>query len=122
MIQVTKIRKNIMVHENVIEYITRDLFKGKSLKASINFFLKKFNGCENMYLGGKVNYSFDELYNAVLVDKAQTAIKNSLKLKDGMGYVALLGAAQQFNIPLLELRKAVIAIIGENYNNNILGD
>lgn len=99
--------KTSNVQSNAVEYITRDLLKGKSLKASVNSFLKKFNGQDNMFLGGKVEYTAEQLTHAVMADKAQDAIKAARRMKDGMGFMALKATAQQFNLPENELAKEI---------------
>lgn len=113
---------NANVHPNSIEYITRDLFKGKSLKVAVNSFLKKFNGQENAFLGGKVQHSYDELFAAVLQDKARSTVAGARAMKEGMGFMSLKGSAQQFNIPEKTLARAVADITkGENVNG-VLND
>jgi hypothetical protein len=80
-----------------IEYITRDLFKGKTLEAACRSFAKKFNGESNLFLG-TVNHSAEELVQAVLADKAALAIDNSKRMRPGCAAFAFEGTAAQFNL------------------------
>lgn len=84
-----------MISSNAIEYVTRDLFKGKSLKAACNRFIKKFGGQAAVFLG-TIDYTAKELAQAVLADKARhiTVIEN-------LPYVA-----ERFNLSIPELKEA----------------
>ena len=104
---------------NAIEYVTRDLFKGKSLKAAANSFVKKFSGQENAFVG-EVKFSANELVEAVVRDKAKTAIASAERLKPGMGHIALEATAQRFNIPIEALASAVARELGGGDGNGIL--
>lgn len=84
-----------MVTQNAIEYITRDLFKGKSLKISCNNFIKKFGNTEACFIGN-VDYSAEDLMQAVLKDKAQLVSK----------FEYLPSVATRFNLKLSDLQKA----------------
>lgn len=71
------------VSENAIEYITRQVFKNKSLSKSINSFIKTFNGGTNPLLApGVLNYSKEQLEDAYYNDKATTFIKNDKDIKN----------------------------------------
>ena len=63
------------VHGNMIEYATQELFKQKGKKSADKVFkavAEKFNGKENMFLGGKVSIDAEQLKNAVYDDKIKT--------------------------------------------------
>ena len=106
---------NESVTPNAIEYVTRDLFKGKSLKSACKSFIKKFSGESHML--GTVDYSVDELMDAVVDDKAKEVIKTGLKYKEGMGHIALSGLSDRYNIDIDVLRAKVKELTkGENVN------
>ena len=63
------------VHGNMIEYATQELFKQKGKKSADKVFksvAEKFNGKENMFLGGKVSITPEQLKDAVYKDKIKT--------------------------------------------------
>lgn len=107
--------------EIAIEYITRDLYKGKTLNAAVKSFVRKFKGKDNTFLG-KVEATEEEIYSAVLDDKAEFAIGAARKMKPGMGSYALDGTAQQFNLPKGELVSAIKRKLGRDDGNGILRD
>ncbi|MFZ3116941.1 MAG: hypothetical protein WA159_01360 [Variovorax sp.] len=94
------------VNPLVIEYITRDLFKGKSLQAACRSFARKFNGEANLFLG-TVNYTVEELVHAVLADKAALAIANSKRMRPGCAAFALSGTAATFNLDTQQLSREI---------------
>ena len=71
----TQATPEVKVTASMIEYITQDVFKGKSLKSAINEFIKKFNGQNNMFLGGLVNVTFDALMNEYIKDHCDDVVK-----------------------------------------------
>lgn len=95
-----------IVNPLVIEYITRDLFKGKGLQAACRSFARKFNGEANLFLG-TVNYSVEELVHAVLADKAALAIANSKRMRPGCAAFALSGTAATFNLDTQQLSREI---------------
>lgn len=103
-----------------IEYITRELFKGKRLETACKAFIKKFQGKGNVFLGN-VDYTASQLATAVLEDKARLAIEGSKRMRGGMGYISRLGIAQQFNLDVDALTAAIARIIVADDCNNILG-
>ncbi|CAN7783120.1 hypothetical protein LJR175_008270 [Variovorax sp. LjRoot175] len=80
-----------------IEYVTRDLFKGKSLRAASKAFHRRFSGEDNIFLG-RVTQSIEEIMQAILSDKAALAIQNARRMKVGNAHIAIEGTAQQFNL------------------------
>jgi hypothetical protein len=60
------------IHPNLVEYLTQEIFKKKSLKQAAKSIQKKFNGTENWALGGPVEFTVDELIEAYYQDKATT--------------------------------------------------
>lgn len=94
------------VNPLVIEYITRDLFKGKGLQAACRSFARKFNGEANLFLG-TVNYTVEELVHAVLADKAALAIANSKRMRPGCAAFALSGTAATFNLDTQQLSREI---------------
>lgn len=62
-----------VVSPTAIEYVTRSLFAKKSLRAASKAFFMKFNGQDNLFLG-RVDYSVEQIMQAVLADKAALAI------------------------------------------------
>lgn len=61
----------------IVEYITRDVFKGKKLASAISSFFKKFNGKTNPFLGrGVLNLSKEKILDEYYKDKMQTFIRN----------------------------------------------
>jgi len=102
-----------------VEYVTRDLFKGKSLRASVRKFLRKFVGVDNLFLG-KVSYTEPELTAIVITSKAQLAIENSKHIKDGKKHIAVIGTAEQFNIPVDVLRARVSELLDGNDPEGLL--
>ena len=89
-----------MISSIAIEYVTRDLFKGKSLKASCNKFIKKFGGQDATFIG-MVDYTAVELAEAVLMDKARL-MNGTEPAKVDAKLEALAG---HFNLPLEELQR-----------------
>ena len=96
-----------------IEYITRDLFKGKSLRTAAKTFCSKFSGQHNMFLG-RVNHSVEEVMQAVLEDKAKLAIAGAARMKPGNAEIAIQGTAKQFNLTPAELGREVAAIVARS--------
>lgn len=94
------------VNPVVIEYITRDLFKGKDLQAACRSFARKFNGEANLFLG-TVNYTVEDLVHAVLADKAALAIANSKRMRPGCAAFALSGTAATFNLDTQQLSREI---------------
>lgn len=84
-----------MVSQNAIEYVTQDLFKGKTLQAACRRFIKKFGGRDAVFLG-VVDYTAEQLATAVLQDKVRN-------VKDTR---ALPAIANRFNLKLSDLEKA----------------
>jgi len=97
----------------VIEYVTRDLFKGKSLRTAAKTFCSKFNGQHNMFLG-HVNHSVEEVMQAVLEDKAKLAIAGAARMKPGNAEIAIQGTAKQFNLNPADLGREVAAIVARS--------
>ena len=90
-----------MISATSIEYVTRYLFKGKPLKSICKKFIKDFGNDKNVFIG-EVNFTADELYQAVLTDKAKQALstepaKVNAKLESLAGY---------FNLSLTELTRS----------------
>ena len=96
-----------------IEYVTRDLFKGKSLRTAAKTFCTKFNGQNNMFLG-RVNHSVEEVMQAVLEDKAKLAIAGAARMKPGNAEIAIHGTAKQFNLNPAELAREVAEIVARS--------
>ena len=94
------------VNPLVIEYITRDLFKGKGLQAACRSFARKFNGEANLFLG-TVSYTVEDLVHAVLADKAALAIANSKRMRRGCAAFALSGTAATFNLDTQQLSREI---------------
>lgn len=97
----------------VIEYVTRDLFKGKSLRTAAKNFCTKFSGQHNMFLG-RVNHSVEEVMQAVLEDKAKLAIAGAARMKPGNAEIAIQGTAKQFNINPADLAREVAAMVAHS--------
>lgn len=95
-----------IVNPLVIEYITRDLFKGKGLQAACRSFARKFSGEANLFLG-TVNYAVEDLVHAVLADKAALAIANSKRMRPGCAAFALSGTAATFNLDTQQLSREI---------------
>ena len=105
------------VHPNMIEYVTRDLFKGKSVTSACRAFVKKFHGSENMFLGGKVDVTEQELADAVFEDKANNVINFIPKVKPGKEDYALKSAVQLFRLnpnDAARLRVEVVKKLGHD--------
>lgn len=96
-----------------IEYVTRDLFKGKSLHTAAKRFCTKFNGQNNLFLG-RVNHSVEEVMQAVLEDKAKLAIAGAARMKPGNAEIAIQGTAKQFNLTPAELGRGVATIVARS--------
>ena len=86
-----------VVSPTAIEYVTRSLFARKSLRAASKAFFMKFNGQDNLFLG-RVDYSVEQIMQAVLADKAALAIRSARMMKAGNAHIAIEGTAQQFNL------------------------
>ncbi|WP_162590373.1 hypothetical protein [Variovorax sp. RA8] len=93
--------------------MTRELFKGKSLRTAAKSFCTKFNGQDNMFLG-RVNHSIEEVMQAVLEDKAKLAIAGAARMKPGNAEIAIRGTAKQFNLPPAELGRGVATIVARS--------
>ena len=91
------------IHENLVEYAVRDLFKGKSLKNTVSSVHKKFNNQNNMFLGGDVKFEKQHLHKAVMDRVANNALNGVNHIKEGMEHMSLGGTADQFNIPGKEI-------------------
>lgn len=96
-----------------IEYVTRDLFKGKSLRAAANTFFRKFNGVDNLFLG-RMNHSVEEIMQAVLRDKAILAIEGAAKMRPGNAEIAILGTARQFGLEEAVLSREIAKIVAQS--------
>jgi len=99
------------ITNNHIEYITQTVFKNHTVKYAINDFIKKFNGTDNMFLGGKVEVDYDSLYNAYVLDKALTAIRQESAFKSVS--IAHDCTARYFKIEPTELVKIIKSIKGK---------
>lgn len=65
----------LQVHPNLVEYTTREVFKQKGEKNADAVFkrvAKKHNGTENVFLGGKVSITPEQLKESYYADKAET--------------------------------------------------
>lgn len=102
-----------------IEYVTRDLFKGKSLRTAAKTFCSKFNGQSNMFLG-RVNHSIEEVMQAVLEDKAKLAIAGAARMKPGNAEIAIQGTARQFNLTPADLGREVAAIVARSASMELI--
>lgn len=102
-----------------IEYVTRDLFKGKSLRMAAKTFCSKFNGQSNIFLG-RVNHSIEEVMQAVLEDKAKLAIAGAARMKPGNAEIAIMGTAKQFNLTPAELGREVAAIVARSASMELI--
>lgn len=102
-----------------IEYVTRDLFKGKSLRTAAKAFSAKFNGHNNLFLG-RVNHSVAEIMQAVLEDKANLAITSAGRMKPGNAEIAIRGTAKQFNLDPADLSREVAAIVARSASMELL--
>ncbi|KWT97724.1 hypothetical protein APY03_1276 [Variovorax sp. WDL1] len=102
-----------------IEYVTRDLFKGKSLRTASKTFCSKFNGQHNMFLG-RVNHSVEEIMQAVLEDKAKLAIAGAARMKPGNAEIAIQGTARQFNLDPASLGREVAALVARSASMELL--
>jgi hypothetical protein len=91
-----------------IEYMTRDLFKGKSLASAARSFHRKFNGKDNLFLG-RVDHTVDDLVRAVLADKVQDVLHAARRMKPGNALIALQGSCARFNLEEPQLAAAVEA-------------
>lgn len=111
--------QNYMNNEMIIEYITRDLFKGQSLQSAVNKFIKKFKNKDNYFLG-EINYTPEELYDMVLTDKAKYAIEGAKKMKEGKGYISLVDTSDRFNIPIDILKAKILELTGGKDINGII--
>ena len=90
---------NNINRDNLIEYVTRDVFKTKSLDKAIDIAHSKFNNTENPLLGkGKLEFTKDQLREDFINDKLKTYYKNNTEAE-------LKGISDKFKIPLDELRK-----------------
>ena len=98
------------VSDAAIEYMTRDLFKGKSLLQAARAFHQKFGGQRNIFLG-VVDQSVEELMAAVLRDKANVTITGNARMKPGNGLMALKASAHRFNLHEKDLAKAVLDVL-----------
>lgn len=92
------------LHPNLIEYATRELFKGKSLTSVSKAVAKKFDGSDNVFLGGHVSVTPQQLEHALLTDKAKEAMRFLGQLKPELSHekkmeIAVGGTADRFNIP-----------------------
>jgi hypothetical protein len=105
---------NEVVTDNAIEYVKRDLFKGKKLKNICKSFIKKFKG--NGAFVGNVDYTEQELYDAVMTDIAEYTINIAKKYKSGMGTMALNGSVDKFNVDVEELKAKIKEIAKDDVN------
>lgn len=97
-----------VVSPTAIEYVTRSLFAKKSLRAAPKAFFMKFNGKDNLFLG-RVDYSVEQIRQAVLADKAALAIQSARRMRAGNGHIAMEGTAQQVNLDASLLATEVLA-------------
>lgn len=102
-----------------IEYVTRDLFKGKSLRTAARTLCTKFNGQNNLFLG-KVNHSVEEVMQAVLEDKAKLAIAGAARMRPGNAEIAIQGTAKQFNLTPADLGREVAAIVARSASMELI--
>ncbi|WP_454909836.1 hypothetical protein [Variovorax gossypii] len=97
-----------------IEYMTQDLFKGKSLATAARSFHRKFNGKDNLFLG-RVDHTVDELMQAVLADKAGDVLQAARRMKPGNALIALQGNCARFNLDEPQLAAAVETLLAARY-------
>lgn len=102
---------------NAIEYITRDVFKGKKPKTAIRSFIKKFKDSDNMFLD---ETDFDSLYDDYVTDKANTTINVASRFKSGMGHMALSMNADKFKIDQEELRSKILDLTNGKGVNGLI--
>ena len=85
----------------LIEYTTRDVFKGKTLDQAINRAYNKFNNKENMFLGsGKMIFTKNQLRNDYILDKIKSYYRN--KNEHEISYII-----DRFKIPKEELLRRI---------------
>ena len=107
--------------KNSIEYITQSVFKGKTPKAAINAFVKKFKGKDNVFLGDTSKLNAESLMADYVSDKAATAIKQAMGYKNHTGHLALKSTADKFKINEKVLTDAVREQLkGKGDGNGIL--
>lgn len=97
-----------------VEYITRDLFKGKTLASAARSFHRKFNGKDNLFLG-RVDHTVDELMRAVLDDKVTDVLQAARRMKPGNALIALQGSCARFNLEEPQLAAAVEAHLAARF-------
>jgi hypothetical protein len=98
------------VSASAIEYMTRDLFKGKSVQQAARTFHRKFHGKQNLFLG-VMNHSIEELASALLKDKAELAIASIKRTLPGNGLRVLQGTAERFNLDMKALAQTVLDVL-----------
>ncbi|MDD5006620.1 MAG: JAB domain-containing protein, partial [Candidatus Omnitrophica bacterium] len=100
-------QESSQVHGNMVEYATQELFKQKGKKSADKVFkavADKFNGKENMFLGGKVSITAEQLKDAVYNDKIKT-FNNRYKDAPDKIEAAIEPFVSYFNLDEKELRK-----------------
>jgi len=95
------------IHPNLIEYLTREVYKKKNLTRALNYVYKKFNGSRNMFLGGEVSFTVEELKDAFYRDKAQTAKSAMKRYLPGKEHMAIESVAAQFFLDINTLKRYV---------------
>lgn len=70
------------IHPNLIEYLTRQVFKKKNLKRALSTTDKALNHSKNFLLGGQVEFTVAELEDAYYRDKVEHYFKKGDKLKN----------------------------------------
>lgn len=101
---------------NAIEYVKRDLFKGKKLSVAAKSFVQKFGGDEKAtFIGDTRGLTPEIVENAVIADIASDAVKFATKapLRPQMALNAVAADSKKFNIPEDVLAKAMVDIAPE---------
>jgi hypothetical protein len=100
-------KETSQVHGNMIEYTTQELFKQRGKKSADKVFkavAEKFNGKENMFLGGKVSVTPEQLKDAVYKDKIAT-FKKQYESKPEKIEAGIEPFASYFNLDVDEFKK-----------------
>jgi hypothetical protein len=93
-----------MVHSNLVEYVTQECFKGRKASTACRAVAKKFNATHNMFLGGDVSITAEELEDALYQDKAATARKSLAQLPDDKHAASIDNFAAYFHLDAAKLR------------------
>jgi hypothetical protein len=91
------INETTLVNPNIIEYITQDLFKGKSVSSACKKFIVKYGGQDALFFG-KVDINQAQLEEAMFRDKAMKVIEAMKQFKKGSDDIALAAVAQKFKL------------------------